>query len=68
MRPRGIRLQLKIAGENVQKEIAVNASHSRISAGLSSEGYAGGYQQALRDVSLALDGTEIYHSRYWPEP
>lgn len=54
---------------------AVQAEHraqyegaSHVARGLSSEGYVGGYLQALSDVSLALNGVHPNTSRfarYW---
>lgn len=34
--------------------------------GLSTEGFAGGYAQAINDVSLALNDAPPSNSRYWP--
>jgi hypothetical protein len=51
---------------NVGKEIGANAKgSSRFAAGLSTEGYAGGYLQALRDVKLLLAGVTPNTRGYW---
>ena len=65
---RGIRKQIKVALSNVNGEIAAISRRGFYAAGLASEGYAGGYRQALYDVTSALDGVPSYHSRYWPPP
>lgn len=52
-----IKTNIKSALKIVNKEIIGNASSGGLYArGLSSEGYAGGYRDALHDVLLALDG------------
>ena len=63
---RGIKRQMKIAYRNVSKEISHGERGGFYAAGLASEGYAGGYRQALSDVRLALDGVPPTDSRYWP--
>ncbi len=63
---RGIKRQLNIAYENVSKEISNTAKGGFYASGLASEGYAGGYRQALSDVQLALNGCPPSNSRYWP--
>ncbi len=65
---KGIKRQLNLALVAVRKDITDNASHGKYAAGLSAEGYAGGYRDALSDVRLALDGCPPYHSRFWPVP
>lgn len=64
---KGIKRQLKIAYKNVSKEISWGEKGNFYQAGLASEGYAGGYRQALSDVKLALDGVAPSNSRYWPQ-
>jgi len=62
---KGIRRDLKKVLDEVNKDIASNAKpNSMFARGLASEGYAGGYRQALYDVQLALDGV-MPNSRYW---
>lgn len=63
---KGIKRALDRAQVNVQKEIAMAAnSGGRFAKGLSSEGYAGGYAQALADVQLALNGVKPQTRGYW---
>ena len=65
--PKGIKRQLEIASKNVRQEISDNAKGGFIAGGLSAEGYAGGYQQAIYDVIAALNGVPASSSsRYWP--
>lgn len=52
----GIKRAVRRALEYQNYSISGHASHGRIAGGLASEGYDGGYAQALRDVLLALDG------------
>ena len=57
---------LRLARHRVGKEIADNASHGRIAAGLAMEGYAGGYRQALDDVdAVARDTFPTDPRHYW---
>ena len=66
---KGILWDLKQAHDKVAAEILANAKRGgRFSAGLSAEGFAGGYQQALYDVEPALRGYPPFDSRYWPRP
>lgn len=62
---RGIRKAIYRARKLVKAEIRANHSSGGLHArGLSGEGYAGGYLQALSDVLLALDGVVDGNSRY----
>lgn len=62
---RGIRREVKLCLDRVGHETRQLASRPGIYAGgLASEGYAGGYAQALRDVLLLLSGITP-NSRYW---
>lgn len=63
---KGILRDLKRANEKVAAEISASAAEGRIAAGLSAEGFAGGYQAALQDIELALRGYPPTDSRYWP--
>ena len=56
---------LQKVGERVNKEIAILASHDYIAAGLSCQGYAGGYRDALSDVILMLTGTRPTRRDWW---
>ncbi len=65
---KGILRDLRKASSAVEAEIRGNASHGKYGAGLSAEGYAGGYRDALRDVNAALGGWGPSNSRFWPPP
>lgn len=65
---KGIQRQLNLAHIKVCREIEANASGGKFAAGLSAEGYAGGYLEALHDIQAALNGCPPYHSRFWPAP
>lgn len=50
----------------VEAEISANAASGKYGAGLSTEGFAGGYLDALRDVDAALrHGFPSDHRHYW---
>ena len=52
--------------EQVLREIRCNAAGGGFAAGLSSEGYAGGYAEALSDVEAALTHGHPSDQRgYW---
>jgi hypothetical protein len=71
------RIERRIDGarRRVQKEISGFASRPHhgngpnYAAGLASEGYNGGYRDALSDVMAVLRGTPVsrYHSLWWDE-
>jgi hypothetical protein len=62
---RGIIRQLKRARKAAEKDMS--AATSFYGRGLASEGYSGGYRDALNDVELALNtGHGNGSSRYWP--
>lgn len=67
MSARDLRRLLKLARENVDAEISDSAKHGgKFARGLSSEGYAGGYRDALHDVEAILGGYMPTDSRrYW---
>jgi hypothetical protein len=54
MRMKDFMRRLELAHARVQKEIFGNAQGGKYAAGISSEGYAGGYQQCLMDVQAVL--------------
>ena len=58
MRARGIKRKLDIAYQRVNKAISIQAKGGFYAAGLSSEGYSGGYRQAIMDVISAINGNE----------
>jgi len=65
---KGIQRLLSNALRNVEAEISVNArGASMYQRGLSGEGYAGGYRDAIHDVQAALRGLSNHNSRYWPK-
>ena len=62
----GITRLLRIARDNVSAGISNSVDHtSRYSKGLSSEGYEGGYRDALDDVQLALNGVVPNRRGWW---
>jgi hypothetical protein len=66
---KGIKRKLAAAQKRVNVEISNNASGGNMFArGLASEGYAGGYRDALSDVLLALNGVTPDRRGYWDEP
>lgn len=66
---KGIKRQISIALYNVDREISGTAKQGFYAAAMSGEGYAGGYRQALHDVTAALDGVPPSGwPRYWPAP
>lgn len=73
-RPRtpGPRTRIQGALARVQKEIegirGGEGPDNRYGRGMSREGYSGGYEQALKDVLLVLDGTVPQTRNYWREP
>ena len=62
MSDKGIRKQLKQAYQNASEDCKSDGSF--FGGGLSGEGYAGGYRQAISDVGLALSGVHPNGSRY----
>lgn len=64
---KGIKRKINKALEKVGVEIAGNAKGGFYAAGLSSEGYAGGYRDALYDIILALNGQHPTRRGYWDE-
>jgi len=61
-----IKRQLEAALKAVDTAISENARRGQYGAGLASEGYAGGYRDALEDVRQALAGWPPSNSRFWP--
>lgn len=56
MMPKGIKRKIKVATKNLNKLIGAFAKQGFYAAGLASEGYNGGYKDALQDVLLLLNG------------
>lgn len=60
--------RIAAAQKRVSAEIAANAKHGMFAAGLSNEGFAGGYLAALNDVEAALRHGYPNDARgYWRE-
>lgn len=63
---KGIKRQVKQAHTRVSKEITAFAARGgKYASGLASEGYNGGYRDALSDVLLALNGTCPNRNDWW---
>lgn len=62
---KGIKKQLHKVIENINNEISGLAQGGLYAAGLSSEGYSGGYRDAICDVILALNGVKPNRRDYW---
>ena len=62
---KGIKKAIYKALLNVDDEIKGYAERGLYAAGLSAEGYAGGYRDALHDILLALNGTTPDRRNYW---
>jgi hypothetical protein len=62
-----IKKNIKKALKKVNIEIEYFGSLGREAAGLASEGYAGGYRDALDDVLLALNGVKPNRRFYWED-
>lgn len=56
---------IKIVRQNLSKEISDLAYGGKYAAGLASEGYSGGYRDALDDVMLLLNGVTPNRRHYW---
>jgi len=65
---KGILRRIRRAAETVGREISAFAGRGHIAGGLASEGYAGGYRDALWDVEAMLRGTfPCRRPEYWNE-
>jgi len=62
---KGIYKAITRARNVVAAEMAMNASGSHLAAALASEGYLGGYRDALDDVRLVMDGVEPQRRGWW---
>ena len=62
---KGIKRKLDKARDKVNQEISGFASHGGYAAALSSEGYSGGYRDALNDIELLLNGVTPNRRDYW---
>lgn len=64
----GIKRKLHKVTQNVTKVISANAARGGKYAGaLASEGYDGGYRDAICDVILALNGITPKRNGWWDE-
>lgn len=64
----GIKRDLRAATKSADDEIHNIASSGGMYArGMASEGFMGGYREALNDVTLALNGVEPERWRKWRE-
>lgn len=63
---KGIKRQVMAALNAASKGINIQSRDGGVYAkGLASEGYKGGYRDALNDVLLALNGVEPHRWNYW---
>ena len=65
MKAKGIKRKIAVAREIVAQRISEGASRGKYGAGLASEGYNGGYRDALDDVILALNGVTPQRNGWW---
>jgi len=56
-----------LALERVNKEISGLAQGGMYAGGTASEGYAGGYRDALMDVQLLFNGVKPQRRDYWDD-
>lgn len=61
---REVKRALKCTNDYISKSTDRDSMYAR---GLSREGYAGGYADALSDVLLALNGVPPNRYPYWPQ-
>lgn len=65
-RPKGIVRKVRRARDRVSALMERETDRSsRYSAGLASEGYNGGYRQALDDILLVINGVTPTTRRFW---
>jgi hypothetical protein len=63
---KGIKRLVNVAYESATAEIQAHASRGgKYAHGLASEGYNGGYRDALADVLLALNGVTPSRNGWW---
>ncbi len=65
MKQRILRALIKQVLLQVNNEISNHAATGFYGAGLSSEGYAGGYRDALHDIELCLSNVMPNRRHYW---
>lgn len=57
--------KIEMALKNASKEISMHASQGKVAASLASEGYAGGYRDALQDVLSLARGVSPSRREFW---
>lgn len=62
--PKGIKTRLKEVIAKIGTKIS-SSTDGKVASGLASEGYAGGYSDALSDVLLLLNDVEPERRDYW---
>ena len=62
---RSVLKRLQCVKLQVEKEISYNAQGGKVAAGLANEGYAGGYLQAINDITAALTHGYVQDIRGW---
>jgi hypothetical protein len=67
MRAKELKRRMRLVREAVNREVSAFAAHGGSAGGMASEGYAGGYLQALSDVELALADVPNNgrYARFW---
>jgi len=63
---KGIIRKVEAARKEVERVISDTASEGPLGGALASEGYNGGYRDALNDVLLALNGNIPRRNGWWP--
>ncbi len=65
---KGIKRQLRKVIDNITEELKPRSqSDNMYRRGLSTEGYQGGYRDALYDVQLALEGNKPNRRGWWSD-
>jgi hypothetical protein len=62
---KGIIKQLHIVRENLRRQMCLPRDAGKYERGFRSEGYLGGYRQAIDDVELALRGSQPTTRDLW---
>jgi len=62
-----IKQRMKFALEKVDDDISNFARQSHVAGGLASEGYNGGYRDALSDAIMLLNGVTPRRGNWWIE-
>ena len=60
-----VKTNINYAMDIVNREISSLAKGGKFAAGLSTEGYHGGYRDALNDVLLVLNGVKPNTRDFW---